>query len=66
MTYEARNTETILIYGREVNKFQYFHNFQTKAAPTFANGSKKLFSHIEFNVQILSKSTNSVIFSFLS
>ena len=66
MTYEARNRKTILIYGREANKFRYFYNFQPKAAPNLANGSKKLFSHIEFTVQISSKSTNSVIFSFLS
>ena len=64
MTYEARNGKTILKYGREANKFRYFHNFQTKAAPTFANGLKDLGSHIEFTVQISSKSTNSVIFSF--
>ena len=65
MTYEARNRKTVRIYGREANKFRYFHNFQTKAAPTFANGSKKLFSHIEFAIQISSKSTTSIIFSFL-
>ena len=43
MTYGARNKKITLICGREANKFQYFHNFQTKATSTFAHSSKNLF-----------------------
>ena len=33
--------------------FLSYHKFQTKAAPTFAQGSKNLFSHIKFIVKFL-------------
>ena len=47
--------------------FLFSLNFQTKAEPNFAYGSKKFFFHIEFTVKISFKSitSNSAIFSFL-
>ena len=52
----------------DLKKKFFCNKFQTEITPTFAQGSKNLFSHVEFIVQILSKliMSNNVIFSFLS
>ena len=57
-----------IVFNKLLLFFLFSHKFQTKTAPTFAHGSKNLYSHIDVTVQILSKSitSNSVIFSFLS
>ena len=66
--FSAKKNTPILLIPTTKKKISFFfkfvHKFQTKATPIFTHGSKNLFSHIEFTVQISSKSiTPNVTFS---
>ena len=68
LTAYGNCVRVVLETNSNIQKIKNHKKFQIKAAPTFAHGSKNSFSHIGFNVQILSKwmTSNSVIFSFSS